>query len=105
MLLTFAVHDYRSLRKIKLPLERLNVITGPNGSGKSSLYRSLQLLAAVGQGRVIGALANEGGLSSTLWAGPETIAQSVRRGEHDFEGTVRKDVIRSHQQAGGERVR
>lgn len=93
MLLTFAVHDYRSLRKIKLPLERLNVITGPNGSGKSSLYRSLQLLAAVGQGRVIGALANEGGLSSTLWAGPETIAQSVRRGEHDFEGTVRKDVI------------
>ena len=93
MLLTFAVHDYRSLRKIKLPLERLNVITGPNGSGKSSLYRSLQLLAAVGPGRVIGALANEGGLSSTLWAGPETIAQSVRRGEHDFEGTVRKDVI------------
>ena len=93
MLLTFAVHDYHSLRKIKLPLERLNVITGPNGSGKSSLYRSLQLLAAVGQGRVIGALANEGGLSSTLWAGPETIAQSVRRGEHDFEGTVRKDVI------------
>tara|TARA_B100000678_G_scaffold14471_1_gene11446 strand:- start:20605 stop:21756 length:1152 start_codon:yes stop_codon:yes gene_type:complete len=93
MLITFAVHDYRSLRDIKLPLERLNVITGPNGSGKSSLYRSLQLLAAVGQGRVISALAHEGGLSSTLWAGPETIAASVKRGEHALEGTVRKKRV------------
>lgn len=93
MLITFAVHDYRSLRNIKLPLERLNVITGPNGSGKSSLYRALQLLASVGQGRVIGALANEGGLNSTLWAGPETIAASVKRGEHALEGTVRKQRI------------
>jgi len=93
MLITFAVHDYRSLRDIKLPLERLNVITGPNGSGKSSLYRSLQLLAAVGQGRVISALAHEGGLSSTLWAGPETIAASVRRGEHALQGTVRKKRV------------
>ena len=93
MLITFAVNDYRSLRDIRLPLERLNVITGPNGSGKSSLYRSLQLLAAVGQGRVISALAHEGGLSSTLWAGPESIAASVRRGEHALEGTVRSKRI------------
>ncbi|HBJ93447.1 MAG TPA: ATP-binding protein, partial [Hyphomonadaceae bacterium] len=93
MLISFAVKDYRSLRNIRLPLERLNVITGPNGSGKSSLYRSLQLLASVGQGRVISALANEGGLSSTIWAGPESIAQSVKRGEHELEGTVRKQTI------------
>lgn len=93
MLITFAVHDYRSLRDIKLPLQQLNVITGPNGSGKSSLYRALQLLASVGQGRVIGALANEGGLSSTLWAGPESIAASVKRGEHALEGTVRNKRI------------
>ena len=93
MLISFAVKDYRSLRNIRLPLERLNVITGPNGSGKTSLYRSLQLLASVGQGRVISALANEGGLSSTIWAGPESIAQSVKRGEHELEGTVRKQTI------------
>ncbi|MAJ09968.1 AAA family ATPase [Ponticaulis sp.] len=93
MLISFAVEDYRSLRKIKLPLERLNVVTGSNGSGKSSLYRSLQLLASVGQGRVISALANEGGLSSTIWAGPESIAQSVKRGEHELEGTVRNQRI------------
>lgn len=93
MLISLAIQGYRSLRDVKLPLEQLTIITGPNGTGKSSLYRALQLLAAIGQGRVISALANEGGLNSTLWAGPETIAASVRRGEHPVQGTVRKKAI------------
>jgi predicted ATPase len=49
---------------------RLSVITGPNGSGKSNLYRALRLLAATAQGGVVAALAREGGMTSTLWAGP-----------------------------------
>jgi predicted ATPase len=44
VLTTIAIENYRSLRDLRLPLERLNVITGANGSGKSSLYRALRLL-------------------------------------------------------------
>ena len=45
MLDTVAVENYRSLRRLVVPLRPCNVITGPNGSGKSSLYRALRLLA------------------------------------------------------------
>ncbi len=93
MLLTIAVSGYRSLREVILPLERLNVVTGPNGSGKSSLYRSIRLLASVAQGRIVGSLASEGGLSSTLWAGPETISRAMKQGDVPVEGTVRRDRV------------
>lgn len=93
MLYTFAVSGYRSLRELILPLERLNIITGANGSGKSSFYRSLKLLSDVSQGRVIGALAEEGGLSSTLWAGPEKITRRMKTGEVDVQGTPRQERV------------
>src|SRR5215470_16458817 len=93
MLTAVAISNYRSLRKLVVPMKSINVITGANGSGKSSFYRALRLLADTAQGRVIPSLAREGGLQSTLWAGPESIAQSVRRGEHAVEGTVRKQPI------------
>ena len=73
MLNTLAVSGYRSLRDLVIPLDRLNLVTGPNGSGKSNLYRALRLLAETAQGRVIPSLAREGGLQSTLWAGPENV--------------------------------
>ena len=66
-----AIAGYRSLRDIRVSLAALNVVTGANGSGKSSLYRALRLLADIAQGRIIQSLAGEGGLHSTLWAGPE----------------------------------
>jgi predicted ATPase len=55
------------------------------------VYRALRLLAETAQGGVIPSLAREGGLQSTLWAGPEAIGRSVKRGEHKVEGTVRKE--------------
>lgn len=70
MLTTLAIANYRSLCDLVLPLGQLNIITGANGSGKSSVYRALRLLAETAQGRIITALAHEGGLPSTLWAGP-----------------------------------
>ncbi len=76
-----------------IPLGRLNVITSPNGSGKSSLYRALRLLADTAQGRVVTSLAREGGLQSTLWAGPEVIGRAVRRGDHPVEGTRRDQRV------------
>jgi predicted ATPase len=79
MLHTLAISGYRSLRDLVLPLARLNLVTGPNGSGKSSLYRALRLLAETAQGRVVSSLAREGGLTSTLWAGPETFSRAIIR--------------------------
>src|SRR2546422_5852508 len=93
MLNTLAVSGYRSLREFVIPLDRLNLVTGPNGSGKSNLYRALRLLAETAQGRVIPSLAREGGLQSTLWAGPETVSRAVLRGEHQVQGVVRKNPI------------
>ncbi len=93
MLTSLAISNYRSIRDLVLPLERLNVITGPNGSGKSNLYRALRLLADTAQGRVISSLAREGGLQSAFWAGPETIGRAVRRGDHPVEGTRRQERV------------
>jgi predicted ATPase len=93
MLTVLAISNYRSLRNLIVPLGRLNVITGPNGSGKSSLYRALRLLADTAQGRVVPSLAREGGLQSTLWAGPETISKAVRRGDYPVQGTRRKHPV------------
>src|SRR6187399_3638295 len=93
MLSVLAVSGYRSLRDLVLSLDRLNLVTGPNGSGKSNLYRALRLLADTAQGRVIPSLAREGGLQSTLWAGPESISRAVRRGEQPVQGTPRQTVV------------
>jgi len=93
MLSTLAVAGYRSLRELIIPLGKLNLVTGPNGSGKSNLSRALRLLAEIAQGRVIPSLAREGGLESTLWAGPETISRSVVRGAHPVQGTARKRPV------------
>ncbi|WP_284747018.1 AAA family ATPase [Amycolatopsis sp. RTGN1] len=89
MLTTLAVENYRSLRDLVLPLSGLTVVTGPNGSGKSSLYRALRLLADASRNGAVAALAREGGLPSTLWAGPEN---GVRPGAR-AQGTVRTKPV------------
>ena len=93
MILTFAVSGYRSLRDLVLPMQRLNIVTGANGSGKSSFYKSLRLLGAAAQGRIISSLAVEGGLQSTLWAGPEAFSRGMKKGEVPIEGTVRRNRV------------
>ncbi|MFM0180875.1 AAA family ATPase [Paraburkholderia aspalathi] len=93
MLRTLAIAGYRSLRELIVPLGQLNVITGANGSGKSSVYRSLRLLAETARGGVITSLAREGGLQSTLWAGPERFSRAMLAGELPVEGTRRKDPV------------
>ncbi|MCR6487636.1 AAA family ATPase [Amycolatopsis sp. OK19-0408] len=89
MLTTLAVENYRSLRDLVLPLSGLTVVTGPNGSGKSSLYRALRLLAEASRNGAVAALALEGGLPSTLWAGPENGSHPGRR----VQGTVRTKPV------------
>ncbi|MFC7406888.1 AAA family ATPase [Georgenia alba] len=94
MLTTLAVRGYRSLRDVVLPLGRLTVVTGANGSGKSNLYRALRLLAATAGVGAPAALAQEGGLSSALWAGRESGGTG--------EGTLRKRPVRVELGVAGE---
>ena len=86
MMTRLAIAGYRSLRDITVALGPLNVVTGANGSGKSSLYRALKLLADIAQGRIIQSLATEGGLQSTLWAGPEAFSRAMKAGTQPVQG-------------------
>src|SRR5688500_8422965 len=94
MLQTLAISNYRSILNLVVSLGRLNVITGPNGSGKSNLYRALRLLAETARDGVVSALAREGGLHSTVWAGPEDLSRRMRSGEVAVQGTPRKEPVR-----------
>ena len=93
MITTLAISGYRSLRQVVVALEPLTVVTGANGSGKSSLYRALRLLADIAHGNVIRVLAQEGGLSSTLWAGPEKFSRGMKDGSQPVQATVRKNSV------------
>lgn len=93
MLTTLAIANYRSIRGLVLPLGRLNVVTGANGVGKSNLYKALRLLADTAQGGVIATLAREGGLESTLWAGPENPSRRMKRGEVPVQGGPRQERV------------
>ncbi|MEM7784684.1 MAG: AAA family ATPase [Planctomycetota bacterium] len=86
-----AISGYRSLKDIVLGLGFLNLVTGPNGSGKSNLYRGLRLLADCANGRLIQSLAMEGGLQSTLWAGPEKFSREMITGEIPVQGAAKRN--------------
>ena len=87
MMRALAVENYRSLRHLVVPLGPLNIVTGANGSGKSSLYRALRLLADAARNGVVAALAREGGLESTLWAGADKLER--REDVHSLHSAVR----------------
>ncbi|WP_447042871.1 AAA family ATPase [Vreelandella sp. H-I2] len=94
MINTFAVSNYRSLKKIVSPLSSLNVVTGPNGCGKSNLYKALRLLAETAKGNLISSIAQEGGLDYTFWAGPEKLTKDMREGSAAIEGSAKKNSPR-----------
>ncbi|OMH33777.1 AAA family ATPase [Motiliproteus sp. MSK22-1] len=94
MINTLAIGNYRSLLNLIIPLSSLNLITGSNASGKSNLYRALRLLAETAQGGVVNALAREGGLDSTFWAGPEKLSKRMRSGEVPVQGGPRQKAAR-----------
>ncbi len=104
MLHTLAISNYRSLRALVVPLVRLNVITGANGNGKSNLYRAFRLLSETALGGAIGCIAREGGLASVLWAGPESFAKSVKRGEFPVQGGMRRQPVSLRMGFAGEEM-
>lgn len=102
MITTLAVENYRSLRHLIVPLATVTTVTGANGTGKSSLYRSLRLLADAARNGAVAALAREGGLPSTLWAGPETTGRAVRAGTYRVQGTRRARPVSMRLGFGGD---
>ena len=94
MINTISIANYRSLLQLVIPLTNLNVVTGANASGKSNLYKSLRLLAETAQGGVVNALAKEGGLDSTFWAGPETLSKRMKSGDVPVQGGPRQNRTR-----------
>ena len=83
----------RSIRSLVVPLGELTLVTGANGSGKSNLYRALRLLSEAAQGGIVASLAREGGLVSTLWAGPEQISRRMKSGEIPIQGGPRTKAV------------
>ena len=102
MIATLAVENYRSLRHLVVPLADLTVVTGANGTGKSSLYRALRLLADAARNGAVAALAREGGLPSTLWAGPEVIGRAVREGTYPVQPVARSKPVALRLGFGGD---
>jgi energy-coupling factor transporter ATP-binding protein EcfA2 len=90
---TLAVANYRSIRALIVPLGTLTLVTGANGSGKSNLYRAQRLLSEAAQGGIVASLAKEGGLASTLWAGPEQISRRMKSGAVPIQGGPRSQVV------------
>lgn len=75
MITRLAVAGYRSLRDLGVELAPL----------------ALRLLAANAQGRAVSPLTLEGGLSSTLWAGPEMFSRE--HGTRPVQGLVGKEPV------------
>lgn len=64
-----AISNYRSIRRLTIPIHPLSVFVGENGVGKSNLYKSLSLLRDAATGRITRSVADEGGLNSVCWSG------------------------------------
>jgi len=82
-----AIVNYRSIKRLFMPIQPLSVFVGENGVGKSNLYKSLSLLRDAATGRITRTIADEGGLSSVCWSGIR------KRGE---DGRLRLSVRFDH---------
>lgn len=72
------IAGYRSIRKIGMQLDNLNVFVGKNGAGKTNLYRALQLVQAAALGTLGREIASEGGMGAVLWAGRRSRTSPAR---------------------------
>ncbi|GIH68014.1 ATPase [Sphaerimonospora thailandensis] len=68
-LIKLEVENFRSLRKISLPLGPVNVLVGPNGAGKTNVLEVFRFLADMVQTDLVPALEERGGLDEILFRG------------------------------------
>lgn len=77
-LLELEVENFRSLRKVSVPLGSLNVMVGPNGAGKSNLLEVFSFLADVIHTDLESALERRGGLGQLLFCGSDQDSEVLR---------------------------
>jgi predicted ATPase len=70
--LSLRVEGYRSLPEVTVDFGQIAVVVGPSGSGKTNIYRALRLAQACADGRLARTIVQEGGMSSTVYAGSRT---------------------------------
>ncbi|SNS76854.1 Predicted ATPase [Asanoa hainanensis] len=77
-LIGLEVENFRSLRRVSLPLRPLNVLVGPNGAGKTNLLEVFRFLADVIRTDLQPALDLRGGFDEVRFWGGEKTPTSVR---------------------------
>ncbi|MCU7729635.1 AAA family ATPase [Actinoplanes sp. KI2] len=71
-LLELSVENFRSLRRVTVPLGPLNVLVGPNGAGKTNLLEVFRFLADVINTDLQPAIDLRGGFAEVVfWGGDE----------------------------------
>ncbi len=70
-LLRLAVENFRSLRKVSLPLGDLNVLVGPNGAGKTNVLEVFRFLADIIRTDLEPALQSRHGFNEIVFRGGE----------------------------------
>jgi predicted ATPase len=66
-LVELEVENFRSLRKVSLPLGPVNVLFGPNGAGKTNVLRVFDFLADIVRTDLGPALADRGGFDELVF--------------------------------------
>jgi predicted ATPase len=79
-LLRLDVENFRSLRKISLPLRDLNVLVGPNGAGKSNVLEVFKFLADIIGTDLEPALESRHGFDEVVFRGGEREPGFIRIG-------------------------
>jgi len=73
-----SVENFRSLKKLSMPLDHLTLYLGANGTGKTNIYRALELCHHAAIGDLSKWLAAQGGMGSAFWAGANRTHDSTR---------------------------
>ncbi|MGI9000191.1 MAG: AAA family ATPase [Pseudonocardia sp.] len=72
------MENYRSLRKVSIPLAPLNVLVGPNGAGKTNVLEVFRFLADVIRTDLEPAMALRGGFEEVVFRGGEKTPTFMR---------------------------
>ena len=80
-----AIKNYKSIKELQLPLNRLNVLIGSNGAGKSNFISFFELTKAIYEQRFGSYTLAKGGIDSLLYRGRK-ISPSMQ-GLLDFDNT------------------
>jgi predicted ATPase len=79
-LIEVSVENFRSLRRVTIPLGRLNVMVGPNGSGKTNVLEVFRFLSDVIRTDLEPALSARGGYGHLVFRGGEKVPNFIKIG-------------------------